>query len=45
MDFQLPKRRSNLRDQIREFVEKEITREYAREIDAKDEYPEELLKK
>lgn len=45
MDFHLPKRRSNLRDQIREFVEKEITREYAREIDAKDEYPGELLKK
>ncbi len=45
MDFYLPEQRSNLSTRIREFVEKEITREYAREIDAKDEFPDALLKK
>ncbi len=45
MDFSLTEEQIMLKDTIRRFVETEITREVAEEIDEKDEFPRELLQK
>ncbi len=45
MDFRFNEKRSALKEKIREFVEKEIPREHARELDKRDEFPHELIKK
>jgi len=45
MDFSLTEEQTMLKDTIRRFVETEIPREVAVEIDEKDEFPHELLQK
>ncbi|UCE34795.1 MAG: acyl-CoA dehydrogenase family protein [Deltaproteobacteria bacterium] len=45
MDFSFTEEQNMLIDTIRRFVETEITREVAEEIDEKDEFPHELLQK
>ena len=45
MDFSLTEEQNMLRDTIRKFVETEIPREVAIEIDEQDTFPHELLKK
>jgi alkylation response protein AidB-like acyl-CoA dehydrogenase len=45
MDFTLTEEQTMLKDTIRRFVETEIPREVAVEIDEKDEFPHELLQK
>ena len=45
MDFSLTEEQNMLRDTIRKFVETEIPREVAIEIDEQDTYPHELLDK
>jgi len=45
VDFHFTEEQNMLRDTIRRFVEKEVPRELAQQIDEKDEFPHELLKK
>ena len=45
MDFSLTEEQTMLKDTIRRFMETEIPREVAVEIDEKDEFPHELLQK
>jgi alkylation response protein AidB-like acyl-CoA dehydrogenase len=45
MDFRLTEEQEMLKETTRRFVEKEIPREVAREVDEKDEYPHDLLNK
>ena len=45
MDFSLTEEQIMMRDTIRKFVETEIPREVAQEIDGKDEFPHDLLQK
>jgi len=45
MDFSFTEEQNMLRDTMRRFVEAEIPREVAVEIDEKDEFPHQLLQK
>lgn len=45
MEFSFSNRQNLLRDQIRQFVELEIPRELARDLDRRDEFPRDLLRK
>ena len=45
MDFSLTDEQQMLQETVRKFVEKECTKERVRELDEKDEFPEEMLKK
>lgn len=45
MDFYFNDKQNMLKEKIRDFVEREISRDYAREFDKKDEFPHGLLKK
>jgi len=45
MDFSFTEEQNMLRDTIRRFIETEVPREIAKEIDEKDEFPHGLLKK
>ena len=44
MNFDLGKEKEFLRANIRELVEREVPREYARELDEKEEFPEKVWK-
>lgn len=45
MDLRFDESKEKLRETMRTFVEKEIPREYARELDEKDEFPHDLIRK
>lgn len=45
MDYGFDEKKLALRERIRAFVEEELPKEYVRELDARDEYPHDLLKK
>lgn len=45
MDFDLTEEQQMLQETLRKFVEKECTKERVRELDEKDEFPEDMLKK
>ena len=45
MDYRFTKEQQALRERTAAFAEKEIPRELARDIDKKDEFPHELMRK
>jgi len=45
VDLRFSQEQEKLRDKVRDFVEREIPREHARELDKKDEYPHALIQK
>jgi len=45
VDLRFEERQEKLRETMRKFVEQEIPREYARELDEKDEFPHHLIRK
>ncbi|MBN1235324.1 MAG: acyl-CoA/acyl-ACP dehydrogenase, partial [Methanotrichaceae archaeon] len=45
MDLRFSQEQEKLREKVRDFVEREIPREHARELDKKGEYPHELIQK
>ena len=45
MDYKFSEEQNMLREMLRKFVEKEIPREVAVQIDAEDRFPQELLQK
>ncbi|MDT8273727.1 MAG: acyl-CoA dehydrogenase family protein, partial [Desulfomonilia bacterium] len=45
VDLRFEERQEKLRETMRKFVEQEIPREYARELDEKDEFPHDLIRK
>jgi len=45
VDLRFSQEQEKLREKVRDFVEREIPREHARELDKKGEYPHELIQK